>query len=285
MDMTITCGARQLSLHQPRVMGIINVTPDSFFSGSRCATAADVQARAALMVTQGVDIFDVGACSTRPGACVASEAEEMQRLVAAFDVLSTHFPQVMLSVDTFRANIVAQLYDRYGPFIVNDVTGGEADPSLLEVTARLQLPYVLMHSRGNPQTMQQLTGYEDVTHEVIAYLQEKMEACARAGIQQVILDPGFGFAKTVEQNYTLFRSIATMATLGAPLLVGISRKTMLWKPLGITPETALTATSALHLQALLQGAHILRVHDVAAARQMIKLCELIKNRTFAATIF
>ncbi|MDR3184347.1 MAG: dihydropteroate synthase [Prevotellaceae bacterium] len=275
--MTITCGAHQLSLQQPRIMGIINVTPDSFFAGSRCATPQDVLARASRMVAQGVDIFDVGAYSTRPGACEVSEAGELQRLTAVLDVLTTHFPQVMLSIDTFRAGVVERLHDRYGAFIVNDVTAGEADPQLIAVTARLQLPYVVMHSRGNPQTMQQLTGYDDVTREVVAFLQSKMEACVRMGIRQVILDPGFGFAKTVEQNYTLFRNIAAMTAMGAPLLVGISRKTMLWKPLGITPDDALTATSALHLQALLQGAHILRVHDVEAARQMIKLWELTKT--------
>jgi dihydropteroate synthase len=258
-------------------MGIINVTPDSFFAGSRCATPHDVLARASLMAAQGVDIFDVGAYSTRPGAFEVSETEELQRLTAALDVLTAHFPQTMLSVDTFRASVVERLYNRYGPFIVNDVTGGEADPPLLTVTARLQLPYIIMHSRGNPQTMQQLTGYEDVAHEVVTYLQKKMEACTRMGVRQVMLDPGFGFAKTVKQNYELFRRIGIIAGLGAPVLVGVSRKTMLWKPLGITPEEALTATAALHLQALLQGAHILRVHDVAAARQMIKLCGLLKT--------
>ena len=277
MDMVITCGTRRLSLHKPRIMGIINVTPDSFFAGSRCATAQDVQVRAASMVAQGVDVFDVGAYSTRPGACEVSETDELQRLVAALDVLAAHFPQVMLSVDTFRASVVERLYDRYGSFIVNDVTGGEADAQLLPAVSRLQLPCVVMHSRGNPQTMQQLTGYDDVAGEVVDYLQRKMEACHRMGVRQVILDPGFGFAKTVPQNYTLFRHIETVAGLGAPLLVGISRKTMLWKPLGITPDEALTATAALHLQALLQGAHILRVHDVDAARQVIKLYELIKT--------
>ncbi|MDR2802248.1 MAG: dihydropteroate synthase [Prevotellaceae bacterium] len=277
MDMTITCGACRLSLHKPCVMGILNVTPDSFFAGSRCATPQDVQARATLMAAQGVDVFDVGAYSTRPGAAEVSETEELQRLTAALDVLAAQFPHVMLSVDTFRANVVERLYGRYGPFIVNDVTGGEADPQLLTVTARLQLPYVIMHSRGNPQTMQQLTNYEDVAQEVTAYLRKKMEDCGRMGVRQVILDPGFGFAKTVEQNYILFNHIETIIDLGAPMLVGISRKTMVWKPLGITPEEALTATSALHLQALLQGAHILRVHDVAAAKQMVKLCEMIKT--------
>jgi dihydropteroate synthase len=277
MNMTITCGARRLSLHKPRTMGIINVTADSFFAGSRCATAQDVLTRASLMAAQGVDIFDVGAYSTRPGAYEVSEADELQRLTAALDVLTAHFPHIMLSVDTFRANVVERLHDRYGPFIVNDVTGGEADPQLLPVTARLQLPYVLMHSRGNPQTMQQLTDYDDVVHDVITYLQKRMEACTQMGVRQVILDPGFGFAKTVAQNYTLFHHIKTMVGLGAPVLVGISRKTMLWKPLGITPEEALTATSALHLQALLQGAHMLRVHDVEAAKQMITLFGLIKT--------
>ncbi|MDR0737746.1 MAG: dihydropteroate synthase [Prevotellaceae bacterium] len=277
MDMTITCGTRRLSLHKPRIMGIINVTPDSFFAGSRCVTSHDVLARASLMAVQGVDIFDVGAYSTRPGAFAVSETEELQRLIAALDVLTVHFPQTMLSIDTFRANVVERLHDRYGPFIVNDVTGGEADPQLLTVTGRLQLPYVVMHSRGNPQTMQQLTDYDDVAQEVTTYLQRKMEVCNRMGIRQVMLDPGFGFAKTVKQNYTLFRHIETIVALGAPVLVGISRKTMLWKPLDITPGEALTATAALHLQALLQGAHILRVHDVAEAKQMIKLYGLLKT--------
>jgi dihydropteroate synthase len=258
-------------------MGIINVTPDSFFAGSRCATAHDVLERASLMAAQGVDIFDVGAYSTRPGAAEVSEADELQRLTAALDVLTAHFPQVMLSVDTFRASVVERLYDRYGAFIVNDVTASETDAQLLTVTSRLQLPYVIMHSRGNPQTMQQLTGYDNVVHDVTAYLQRKKEACHSLGIRQVILDPGFGFAKTTAQNYALFNHIGAMIGLGAPLLVGISRKTMLWKPLGITPDEALTATSALLLQALLQGAHILRVHDVEAARQMMKLCEMIKT--------
>lgn len=277
MDRMITCGTRRLSLHKPRIMGIINVTPDSFFAGSRCVTQTDILERASLMAAHGVDILDVGAYSTRPGAFEVSETEELQRLAAALDVLTAHFPQVMLSIDTFRANVVERLHDRYGPFIVNDVTGGEADPQLLAVTARLQLPYVIMHSRGNPQTMQQLTDYDDVVQEVITYLQRKMEVCNRMGIRQVILDPGFGFAKTVKQNYMLFHHLETMVGLGAPLLVGISRKTMLWKPLGITPEEALMATAALHLQALLQGAHILRVHDVAAAKQMITLCGLLKT--------
>jgi dihydropteroate synthase len=256
-------------------MGIINVTPDSFFVGSRCATADEVRAKAESMVAQGVDIFDVGAYSTRPGALEVGEEEEAKRLDMALGVLTKHFPQVMRSVDTFRAGIVERMFNRYGAFIVNDVTGGEIDPQILPVTGRLQLPYVAMHSRGNAQTMQQLTDYDDVVNEVIAYLRHKIAACHEYGIAQVIIDPGFGFAKTVEQNYRLFNHINTLLELDVPLLVGISRKTMMWKPLGIKPEDALTATSALHLQALLQGAHILRVHDVKEAKQMIKLCELI----------
>ena len=277
MNKTIICGKRRLSLYKPRIMGIINVTPDSFFAGSRCATQTEILERASLMAAHGVDIFDVGAYSTRPGAFDVSETEELQRLTAALNVLTQHFPQIMLSIDTFRANVVERLYDRYGPFIVNDVMGGEADPQLLAVTARLQLPYVIMHSRGNPQTMQQLTHYEDVVREVVTYLQRKMEVCTLMGIRRVILDPGFGFAKTVKQNYRLFHHLDTIIGLGAPVLVGISRKTMVWKPLDITPEKALMATTALHLQALLQGAHILRVHDVEAAKQMITLCGLQKT--------
>ncbi|MDR3236419.1 MAG: dihydropteroate synthase [Prevotellaceae bacterium] len=271
MNTTITCGTHRLSLDKPRIMGIINVTPDSFFSESRCATATEVLQKAEQMAVYATDIIDVGAYSTRPGAAEVSEDEEIRRLDMALAALTTHFPHIMLSVDTFRAGIVQRMAERYGAFIVNDVTGGETEPQLLSVTARLNLPYIAMHSRGNSQTMQQLTGYNDVVQEVIGYLKNKTAECRKLGIAQVIIDPGFGFAKTVAQNYELFNHIKDMATLDVPLLVGISRKTMIWKALGITPDTALTATSALHLQALLQGAHILRVHDVKEARQMVRL--------------
>lgn len=273
----LVCGKHCLSLNIPRVMGIINVTPDSFYSESRCVTAEEVVDRAGYMVRNGVDIVDIGGYSTRPGADEVDEQVEIQRLDLAFGALREHFPQIMLSVDTFRARVVKHLFKKYGHFIVNDVSAGEADSKMLSVAGKFELPYIAMHSRGNAKNMDDLTDYSEVVEDVMMYLRKKLMQCHIAGIQQVILDPGFGFAKTVEQNYRLFNHIKSFTTLGGPVLVGISRKTMIWKPLGIKPENSLSATSALHLQALLQGASILRVHDVPETIQAVKLWQMIKS--------
>lgn len=268
-------GSQRLSLERPAVMGIVNVTPDSFFAQSRCTTETAIVERAGQMIADGADCIDVGGCSTRPGFPVATEAEEYQRLAHALQVIRKHFPAVPLSVDTFRAGIVERLYEQFGAFIVNDISAGEEDAAMTATVARLQLPYIAMHKRGNPQTMQQLTDYTDVAVEVKDYLQHKLTALHAQGVAQVIIDPGFGFAKTVEQNYALLRSLRDFTTLGTPLLVGISRKSLLWKLLDSTPGEMLCATSAVHLYALLHGANILRVHDVKEARQIVVIsCKL-----------
>ncbi len=276
-SLTLLCGQRRLSLSVPRVMGIVNITPDSFYAGSRHTSACDVLETVEQMVLDGVDVVDLGAYSTRPGATEVSEQEERQRLETAFGAIHRNFPQLILSVDTFRSGIVRYLYEHYGPFMVNDVTAGAADEQMVPLVAELDLPYVAMHMRGTPATMQQLTDYDDVLEDVLAYLRKRLTEFRVAGVRQVILDPGFGFAKTLEQNYHLFNHLEAFQTLGVPLLVGISRKGMIWKPLAIDPARALPATSALHLQALLHGASILRVHDVAEAMQMIRLMKLLKT--------
>ncbi|MDR3134084.1 MAG: dihydropteroate synthase [Prevotellaceae bacterium] len=270
-------GAQQLSFERPVVMGIVNVTPDSFFAQSRCTTEAAVIERVGRLAGDGADCIDVGGCSTRPGFPVATEAEEYQRLSFALQVIRRHFPHLPLSVDTFRAGVVQRLYEQYGAFIVNDISAGEEDAAMTATVAQLQLPYIAMHMRGNPQTMQGLTDYADVTKEVKAYLQQKLAELHAQGVAQVIIDPGFGFAKTVEQNYALLRSLREFTALGAPLLAGVSRKSFLWKPLHSAPEEMLCATSAIHLYALLHGANILRVHDVKEARQMVELSFLVDS--------
>ncbi|MDR2801799.1 MAG: dihydropteroate synthase [Prevotellaceae bacterium] len=270
-------GSQKLSFERPVVMGIVNVTPDSFFAQSRCTTEAAIIERVGQFAGDGVDCIDVGGCSTRPGFPVATEAEEYQRLAYALKIIRAHFPTLPLSVDTFRAGVVQQLYGQYGSFIVNDISAGEEDAAMAETVARLQLPYIAMHKRGNPQTMQHLTDYADVVEDVKTYLRQKLAELHAQGVAQVIIDPGFGFAKTVEQNYALLRSLREFAALGAPLLVGISRKSLLWKPLQSAPGEMLCATSAVNLYALLHGANIIRVHDVKEARQMVTLSCMLKG--------
>ena len=259
-------------------MGIVNVTPNSFYAQSRCMTEAALIERVQQLAGDGAGCIDVGGCSTRPGFPVATEAEEYQRLAYALKIIRTRFPDLPLSVDTFRAGVVQRLYEQYGAFIVNDISAGEDDAAMTATVARLQLPYIIMHKRGNPQTMQRLTDYTDVVTEVKAYLRQRLAELYAQGVAQVIIDPGFGFAKTVEQNYALLRSLREFTTLGAPLLAGLSRKSLLWKSLRSTPEEMLCATSAVHLYALLHGANIIRVHDVKEARQMVALSRLLCSR-------
>lgn len=264
-------------LNRQLIMGIVNVTPDSFYAASRCLSEYALSERIEQMVADGVDWLDIGGCSTRPDAETAAEDTEWQRLDGAMRIVCAQFPSLPVSIDTFRAGVVRRLYDKYGAFTVNDISSGDDDREMIATVARLQLPYIAMHKRGAPQTMQQLTDYADVVDDVKTYLQRKLSELYAAGVRTVVIDPGFGFAKTVEQNYTLLRRLREFTTLGVPLLVGISRKTMLWKPLGSQPSDVLCATSALHLQALLQGAGVLRVHDVKEARQMLILADYLRG--------
>ena len=256
-------------------MAIVNATPDSFFASSRTQSHRAVAERVEKALNEGAAIIDIGGYSSRPDADDVATTEEWSRVDMALSAARDVSGEVAVSVDTFRSEIVRRAYDKYGEIIVNDITGGLGDAEMLKTVAELQLPYIAMHMRGTPQTMQQQTQYSDVVTEVAEALQERLTAIEKMGIdrKRVALDPGFGFAKTVEQNYELLAGLHHLKALEQPLLVGVSRKSMIYKPLGITPDEALAPTQAVHWEALRQGATLLRVHDVVAAVQTIKLYE------------
>lgn len=266
---TIRLKGLLLGMTKPVVMGILNTTPDSFYAGSRIGKDA-LLGRAAQMFDEGADILDIGGYSTRPGASEVSIEEELDRVVPAIALLRSHWPQAVLSVDTFRS-AVARAAVQAGADIVNDIGGGQLDPDMFGTVADLQVPYILMHSKGTPQTMTSLTQYDDIVDDLIRFFAEKMMVLAQAGVSDVIIDPGFGFAKTIEQNYHLLAHLRRFEVLERPLLVGLSRKSMIWKRLGINPEEALNGTTALHVLALERGATLLRVHDVRPAVEAVKL--------------
>lgn len=255
-------------------MGILNVTPDSFYSGSRMQTDAQIAARAEQIVEEGGTMIDLGAYSSRPGAADVSSEEELSRLSRALGIVRGLFPDVVVSVDTFRAEVARRCVEDYGADIINDISGGTLDEDMFPTVTSLNVPYILMHMRGTPQTMQQQTDYKDVTAEVLRYFGEKVDRLHAMGVSDIILDPGYGFAKTLEQNYQLLSRQRVFEVLDLPVLVGVSRKSMICKVLGCTPEEALNGTSVLHALALQQGTHILRVHDVKEAVETIKLVSM-----------
>lgn len=271
MTPTISLNGKIHSFRTPAVMGIINVTPDSFFSGSRTLMPDALSKRVEGMIRDGVDIFDVGGYSSRPGAEDITPEIEFSRLAPAIETIRSLAPDIPISIDTFRARIAERCIDEYGVEIINDISGGDLDPEMFDVVAEKNCGYVLMHMRGNPQNMSSLTQYNDVVADVIRDLSFKMAQLRQKGIADVIIDPGFGFAKNNPQNFHLLRSLPYFKELGAPLLVGISRKTMIWKTLDKTPETSLNGTTVLNTVALLKGADILRVHDVAEAVECVRL--------------
>lgn len=268
---SINVRGRLFDLSQPQVMGILNVTPDSFYSGSRMQTDAQIAARAEQIVEEGGTMIDLGAYSSRSGAADVSPEEELSRLSRALGIVRGLFPDVVVSVDTFRAEVARRCVEDYGADIINDISGGTLDEDMFPTVASLNVPYILMHMRGTPQTMQQQTDYKDVTAEVLRYFGEKVDRLHAMGVSDIILDPGYGFAKTLEQNYQLLSRQRVFEVLDLPVLVGVSRKSMIYKVLGCTPEEALNGTSVLHALALQQGTHILRVHDVKEAVETIKL--------------
>ena len=276
---TLNLGGSLLELRVPQIMGILNITPDSFFSGSRTETEADITCRLHQMMQEGADMIDVGAYSSRSGAADVSEEEEMERLRRGLRIVKRDFPQVPVSVDTFRANVARMAVEEEGADIVNDISGGEMDKRMFRTVASLRVPYILMHMQGTPQSMQQAPHYDNVRREVMIYMAEKVERLHDLGVKDIIADPGFGFGKTLEHNYELMAHLEDFHELDCPLLVGISRKSMIYKLVGGTPQTALGGTTALHLYALNKGAHILRVHDVAAAVETKKI--YLQLRKFA----
>lgn len=276
----LNCRGRLVDLSRPVVMGILNATPDSFFAGSRInpeQTKPDqVVARAQQMLTDGATFLDIGGYSTRPGAEAVSPAEEADRVLPIIDAILTRFPDALLSIDTFRASVARQAVSA-GVALINDVSGGTLDPAMDDTVAELSrswsVPYVLMHLRGTPQTMQSLAVYQNVVTEVIDELAGRLAELRSSGVKDIILDPGFGFAKTPEQNFFLLNQLAAFQVFDEPLLVGLSRKTTIWKTLNINAENALNGTTVLNTVALLKGASILRVHDVKEAVEAVKLTQ------------
>lgn len=261
----------------PLIMGIVNITSDSFYAASRVNEAESLLHRVGQMQSEGVNIVDIGGQSSRPGAITVSAQEELDRVLPTIALVRAHFPNLLISVDTFYATVAKQSVQA-GAHIINDISAGDADPLMFDTIADLKVPYCIMHKKGDPLTMQDNPDYEDVFSEVVQTLATKIQSLRKIGLHDVWVDPGFGFGKTISHNYSLLLKLeAFKQTLGCPVLVGISRKSMIWKPLGITPEAALPATSALHMVALQQGAQILRVHDVAEANQVIKLWQLCQS--------
>lgn len=257
-------------LSAPVVMGIMNITPDSFYSGSRVAAADEIVEKAGRMLSEGAGMIDIGGYSTRPGAREVSAREEGDRIESAIEPLAKFFPDLIISVDTFRAEVAEQGI-RKGAHIINDVAGGTLDDAMFETVARLRVPYILMHMRGTPQTMNGLTHYERLVPDILSDLRQKVALLQAKGVADLIIDPGFGFAKTIAQNFELMRELEQFKLLGYPVLVGISRKTTIYKTLHISPEEALNGTTVLNTLALERGASILRVHDVKPAVEAVKL--------------
>ena len=259
----------------PKVMGIINVTPDSFYKGSRVEDEKELLGQAGKMLEEGAVFLDVGGYSTRPGALEVPEKEEIQRSVWAIQVLLRHFPQAWISIDTFRSAVARACVDA-GAVMVNDVSGGSLDERLFATVANLGVPYILMHMRGNPQTMQALTHYDDLVKDVIDYFHLRVEKLKSLGVKDILLDPGFGFAKTVAQNFYLLEKLEAFHVFELPLMVGLSRKSMIWKTLSSHAEEALNGTTALHAVAVLKGVQLIRTHDVREAVEVVTLLEKMK---------
>ena len=257
-------------------MAIVNLTDDSYFEDSRCDSTDAAIRRIGDLLEEGADIIDLGACSTRPGSVAVGEDEEWRRLEPVLKAAKKRWPDIVLSIDTYWSSIVRQAYGLIGDFIVNDITAGTGDSQMLDVVAELGLTYVAMHMRGTPETMQSLTDYNDVTSDILDYFSDFALKSEKAGLNSWILDPGFGFAKTIDQNYELIRNLAEFRRFGRPLLVGISRKSMIYKKFNISPEESLPATQALHMQALINGSDILRVHDVSEARRTIDIYRMVQ---------
>lgn len=266
-------------LSTPLVMGILNVTPDSFFSGSRKQTDAEIVERCRQILHEGGTIIDVGAQSTAPTSPFLAQDEEKARLMPALNRIRREFPNAILSVDTFYADVAQQAVEEFGVNIINDISGGQMDERMFSVVARLNVPYILMHMRGTPQTMQQQTEYENFIQDILYYFSEKKTQLNALGVNDVIIDPGFGFSKTLAQNYELMAYLKYFHIFEEPILVGISRKSMIYKLLDTSPTESLNGTSVLNAVALMSGASILRVHDVKEAAECVKICSQINNYT------
>lgn len=274
---TLNVGGTLMDMSVPRVMGILNVTPDSFYAQSRKQSDEEIATRTLQILQEGAHMIDVGAYSSRPGADDVSPAQEMERLRHALAVLRDVAPDAVVSVDTFRADVARMCVEEYGVQIVNDISGGELDPDMFSVVAQLGVPYILMHMKGNPQNMQQDPHYDDLLTEMLQYFAARVHRLHELGVKDIILDPGFGFAKTLQHNYQLMHRLEDLHVLGLPLLVGISRKSMIYRLTGGSPEDALNGTTVLNTLALAKGASILRVHDVRQAVEAVRITNMMRS--------
>lgn len=278
-EYSINIDGELITFDRPQIMGILNVTPDSFFSGSRCQDSDAIRRRIHQFETDGADIIDIGGYSTRPGATVISSEEEFHRLSQGIEIIKKEVPNMIISIDTFRADVARKCVENYGGMIINDVSGGTLDVNMFSTVAELKVPYILMHMRGTPATMNTLTEYDNLIVDVIRDLAQKVSQLTLLGVNDIIIDPGFGFSKTVEQNYELMNHLEEFKILDLPILVGISRKSMIYRALNLTPESSLTGTIALNMVSLMNGASILRVHDVKEAKETLGIYNmLIKNQ-------
>ena len=277
LNHTINLAGRLIDLSTPKVMGILNITPDSFYDGSRYLKEEDIEKRILQLINDGADFIDIGGCSTRPGSYSPSPEEEWSRISLGLKLLSAISPGFPASVDTFRSEIAIKAVDLYGPMIINDISGGNLDKKMWETVAELKVPYVLSHMRGTPENMDSFCEYKDVVSEVITELSWKLNELFRKGVCDVIIDPGFGFAKTIDQNFKILAELQEFVKMNQPLLVGVSRKSMIYKTLGISPQDSLCGTVALDTVALMKGANILRVHDVKEAVEIVKLVNIMNS--------
>ncbi len=273
---TLNCAGKLLLLDPPVVMGIINATPDSFYAGSRVASLEEGLRKAEQMLAEGAAILDIGGMSSRPGAVIIEAAEELARVIPLITAIKKAFPGAVVSVDTIRA-AVARTAVEAGASIVNDISAGRLDPKMYPTVARLGVPYVLMHMKGEPANMQQAARYEDVVQEVLDFFIAETRELTDLGLKDIILDPGFGFGKTIRHNFQLLKNLHILGMLDFPVMAGISRKSMIYRTLGVSPEEALNGASALHLAALQQGSRILRVHDVKAAVEVIRIFQAMES--------
>lgn len=274
--MTINCKGTLVDLSTPKVMGILNITPDSFYDGGALKTDKDILTQAEKMLAEGAAFLDMGGYSSRPGAVDISIDEEMSRVIPAIKLVLKHFPETLISIDTFRSAVAQKAVDT-GAAIVNDISAGILDEHMMPTVAQLQVPYIMMHMRGTPQTMKTLTNYKNVLTEVLSYFSERIATARDLSINDLIIDPGFGFAKTIEQNFELLRQLELFKNLEIPLLAGLSRKSMIYKTLNTTPQEALNGTTALNTIALMKGANILRVHDVKEAVECVRIYQAFSS--------
>lgn len=276
--MTINCKGKLISLETPKVMGILNCTPDSFFDGGKYNNESELLSQVEKMLVDGATFVDVGAYSSKPNASFVSEEEEISRILPVIELILKNFPETLISIDTFRSK-VAEKSIEIGAAIINDISAGNLDDKMMETVAKLQVPYIMMHMKGTPQTMQSLANYDSIIKEMLFYFSEKIALARNLGINDLIVDPGFGFAKTTEQNFEVMKQLELFQILDLPILVGISRKSMIYKTLETTAQNSLNGTTFLNTISLQKGAKILRVHDVKEAVECVKLFEALNKST------